>query len=219
MKLTYERSKLHSFSGVIGVDEVGRGCLAGSVVAAAVVFPAEFFFQKKYAPWVKSVNDSKQLSGKLREELAEKIFSLSFMCTLAEVNEQIIDKINIHNATLLAMKNAVTKIFTKASSETPKNFLIAVDGKFTIPELAEEQAAIVGGDAKVFSIAAASIAAKVYRDKLLTKLHVDYPEYNFAKNKGYGTRKHIEAIKTYGLTPLHRRSFCQNFIQQVTLSE
>jgi len=184
-----------------GVDEAGRGPLAGPVVAAAVIF------DKKTN--IKGVNDSKQLTEKQREKLFDQIITKSLAYSVSTVNHNVIDELNILNATLLAMKNAVDDLKFKPD-------LILVDGnkKFDseIPVIP-----IVKGDAKSFSIAAASILAKVTRDRLMKKLADNYPVYMWEQNKGYPTKQHREIIKTVGPSPLHRKTFLKNILtkQQV----
>jgi len=181
-----------------GVDEAGRGPLAGPVVAAAVIF------DKKTN--IKGVNDSKQLTEKQREKLFDQIITKSLAYSVSTVNHNVIDELNILNATLLAMKNAVDDLKFKPD-------LILVDGnkKFDseIPVIP-----IVKGDAKSFSIAAASILAKVTRDRLMKKLADNYPVYRWEQNKGYPTKQHREIIKTVGPSPLHRKTFLKNILTE-----
>lgn len=186
----------HCYKMVAGVDEVGRGPLAGPVVAACVVIGSEFVIPKE----LEGVKDSKKLSEKKREELYEDIMRILPDVGVGICNHKIIDKVNILQATFLAMKKAVTEL-----KEEPE--IVLVDGKFTVPILSVQQKAIIKGDSSVFSIAAASIVAKVVRDRLMRKIHDKYPEYGFHKHKGYGTKFHIEALKKYGPCPIHRRSF------------
>lgn len=179
------------FEFVAGVDEVGRGPLAGPVVAAAVVFPrgAEF----------PCVNDSKQLTGAEREELRAAILAIpGVQVGIGEVDVGTIDLMNILNATHLAMRRAVEQL-TRAD-------FVLVDGR-PVKGLPLPSRAIVKGDAKSASIAAASIVAKVYRDRLMVELDGVYPNYGFADHKGYGTARHLEALRELGVTPAHRRSF------------
>ena len=185
------------FLFIAGVDEVGRGPLAGPVVAAAVVLPRDVELPPVF--------DSKQLTAAQREELAVALRNLDGIdYGIAEVGVEIIDSINILQATHLAMRLAVEKL---------KNVdYILVDGRpvrgFSCP--AE---AVVKGDAKSASIAAASIVAKVTRDRLMVQYDEVFPEYGFASNKGYGSSQHIEAIRKYGPTSIHRRSFIKNFME------
>lgn len=187
---------------VVGVDEAGRGPLAGPVVAAAVAFDIN-----SDAVWWEKITDSKKLSATKREELAELVVANSRSgIGIASVTE--IEQLNILQASLLAMKRAVV-----ALADNLQNAHVAVDGKFLIPGLlVKEQRAIVKGDSLVHSIAAASIVAKVTRDKLMTGFAGEFPEYGFDKHKGYGTVNHIAAIKQFGLSPVHRPSFCGNIV-------
>ncbi|HEY8401759.1 MAG TPA: ribonuclease HII [Cytophagaceae bacterium] len=175
-----------------GLDEAGRGCLAGPVVAAAVILP------KKYKH--KLLNDSKQLSRKVREQLRDEIKQEAIAWAIAEVSHQDIDKINILNASFLAMHKALDALKIKPE-------LLLVDGnRFKpYPEIPHE--CIVDGDAKYLSIAAASILAKTYRDDLMIKLSEEYPAYDWCNNMGYATKKHRDAIRDFGITPYHRVSF------------
>ncbi|MFA5991067.1 MAG: ribonuclease HII [Candidatus Doudnabacteria bacterium] len=227
MDIKFEQQKFkQGFRFVIGCDEVGRGSLAGPVVAATVLVASD---KLKVCKVIKSqVKDSKQLSPKKREELASFI-KQNFLCAIGEVSHKIIDEINIHNATLLAMKKAVIKLTSAYSHELAykeQRGLLAIDGRFVIPNFVPivigtskgkpkfdmEQEAIVKGDNKIFSIAAASIVAKVYRDELMRKMNIKYPQYGFAKHKGYGTLRHRNMVKQYGLSSLHRKSFCKKLI-------
>ncbi|MBS4027896.1 MAG: ribonuclease HII [Ignavibacteriales bacterium] len=176
---------------IAGVDEAGRGPLAGPVIAAAVIFPKEIS--------LKGINDSKKLSEKQREELFPKIFEKAFSVGVGTVDNIEIDSLNILNASLEAMKRAVENL-----SLRPQHLLI--DGNryrsHGIPFTT-----IVKGDAKCFSIAAASIIAKVTRDKLMKELDEQFPVYGFAQHKGYPTKKHVEAIQKFGTCEIHRKSF------------
>jgi ribonuclease HII len=176
---------------VAGVDEVGRGPLAGPVVAAAVIFPKDVF--------IPLVNDSKRLSSKRREELYPIIYERARSVGYGIVDNRKIDEVNILNATFLAMTQAVSNL-------SPQPHHILIDGTFFIEEHIPFTN-IVHGDAKSFSIAAASIVAKVIRDALMKELDELYPKYGFARHKGYGTKGHIEAIRKHGLCEIHRRSF------------
>lgn len=181
---------------VAGVDEAGRGPLCGPVVAAAVILTKN---EK-----IPGVNDSKKLSEKKREELFEIIKEKAVAYSVGIVDEKVIDEINILEATRLAMKKAVEGL-----SVTPEHVL--VDAEKRVP-ISIPYTSIVKGDAKSESIAAASIIAKVTRDHMIAELDKKYPEYNFSKNKGYGTREHIRAIKEHGLCEIHRKTFCKKFI-------
>lgn len=174
-----------------GVDEVGRGPLAGPVVAAAVVFPE--------GAKIPAVDDSKKLNEKQRGELKEAIMQVEgVQYAVAEVDEVKIDEINILRATHLAMRLAVEKL--------DKVDFLLVDGR-PVPGLPVASLAVIKGDSKSASIAAASILAKVYRDELMCRYAEIYPEYGFEEHKGYGTAKHLAAIKKHGVCKIHRRSF------------
>ncbi len=189
---------LQGFDNICGVDEAGRGPLAGPVVAAAVILPRDCF--------IPCVNDSKKLSEKKRELLYSEILARAVSVGLGIVGPETIERINILNATKYAMMEAV-----KALSIKPGHILI--DGNFTITDLDLPQQAIIKGDSKSYTIAAASIVAKVTRDRLMHELHEKFPEYNFSKNKGYGTKEHISAIKNHGVSPIHRGSFLTKILQ------
>ena len=179
-----------------GIDEVGRGCLAGPVVAAAVILPPECH--------ISGLHDSKKLSPKRREELAFAIKEQAIAYAISEVAPKEIDEINILQATFRAMNKAIL-----ALSIQPEYLLI--DGNRFKPETNIPFETIVGGDDKVASIAAASILAKTYRDRLMIKYAEEYPGYDWEHNMGYGTPQHLHGIRKLGITPLHRRSFapCQ----------
>ena len=194
-KLDYERSLAGEYPYIAGVDEVGRGPLAGPVVAAAVILPLDRDFT--------GVNDSKKLSKKKREALSAYIQEHALAYCIFEVNEQTIDLINIREATKKAMKGAVEGL-----SITPS--LVLTDGDLTL-DIALPQKSIIKGDALVCSIGAASILAKVYRDALMERAALLYPEYAFERNAGYGTAAHIQAIREVGICPMHRRTFVTKF--------
>lgn len=183
-------------SFVAGCDEVGRGCLAGPVVAAAVVLP-----EKLPRDWKKLLRDSKTLSRLQRGEADAFIRQHAVAFAIGEVDVATIDRINILQASFEAMRQALAAI---AGLEH-----VLVDGKFTIPGVTIAQTAIISGDAQSASIAAASIIAKEYRDRLMENLHQQLPAYGFHENKGYGTLFHRQAIAQYGLTEHHRKSFCK----------
>ncbi len=187
-----------AYSYICGIDEVGRGPLAGPVVAGAVILPKDFD--------VLYINDSKQLSAAKREELASEINEKAFSVGIGVVSPERIDEINILQATYEAMRIAISKLKEKPD--------ILLNDAVTIPGVDNniKQVPIIKGDAKSISIASASIVAKVYRDELMNEYDRLYPEYGFLSNKGYGSAAHIEAIKKYGPTPIHRRSFIGNFI-------
>ena len=184
------------FGYVCGIDEVGRGPLAGPVVAGAVILPADC--QILY------INDSKKLSAKKREELYPIIMEDAVSVGIGMVSPQRIDEINILQATYEAMREAIHNLSVKPD--------ILLNDAVTIPEVTIQQVPIIKGDAKSISIGAASIIAKVTRDRLMEEYDKVLPEYGFASNKGYGTKAHIEALKKYGPTPIHRKSFITNFV-------
>ncbi|HEX3030594.1 MAG TPA: ribonuclease HII [Clostridia bacterium] len=193
----YERNaykKGHRFIG--GIDEVGRGPLAGPVVAACVILPENIF--------IEGINDSKQLSAEKRDYLYDLIREKAISYGIGMVDEKMIDEVNILNATYMAMEAAVKQL-------KPQPDLLLNDAvKLNNVEI--EQIPIIKGDCLSISIAAASIIAKVTRDRLIEEMDSTYPEYGFSKNKGYGTKEHIEAIKKYGICPIHRISFTKNFV-------
>ncbi|MBP5454695.1 MAG: ribonuclease HII [Lachnospiraceae bacterium] len=191
----YEK-KYESLGYVCGIDEVGRGPLAGPVVAGAVILPKD--------SKILYLNDSKKLTAKKREELYDVIMENAVSVGLGFVGPERIDEINILNATYEAMRDAVSKL-----SVVPD---VLLNDAVTIPGLPMKQVPIIKGDAKSVSIAAASIVAKVTRDRLMVEYDAIYPEYNFKSNKGYGSADHIEALKKYGKTPIHRNSFIGNFV-------
>ena len=192
----YER-EYAGWGAVCGIDEAGRGPLAGPVVAGAVILPKD---EK-----ILYVNDSKKLSEKKREMLYDEIMSRALAVGVGIVGPERIDEINILQATYEAMRMAVAQLKVQPD--------ILLNDAVTIPDLKVHQVPIVKGDAKSVSIAAASIIAKVTRDRLMREYGQVFPEYEFASNKGYGTKSHIEALKTYGPTPIHRRTFIQHFVQ------
>ena len=197
--LEYENQCLEKGQKYIaGVDEVGRGPLAGPVVVASVIMPlAE-------EDIIQGVNDSKKVSEKNREILYQKIISKAIACSIEWADEKVIDEINILQATKLCMKKAIEGL--SVAPDTVLIDAVKIDCKYPILP-------IIKGDAKSYSIACASIVAKVVRDRYMTEMDVKYPEYGFAYNKGYGSSKHIEALKTIGPCPLHRKSFIKNFCQ------
>jgi ribonuclease HII len=197
-KLQYERAlQSQGCTLIAGVDEVGRGPLAGPVVCAAVIMPLGD------GEIIEGVDDSKKLSAKKREQLAEKIKERALCYSIVEVDEKQIDEINILEATKLGMKRAIESL-----SIAPE--VVITDGNMTL-DVTTRQHSVVHGDALSYSIGAASIIAKVYRDKMMDDYAVTYPQYDFEKNKGYGTAAHIKAIKEYGLCPIHRRTFTKKF--------
>lgn len=187
--------KYSQYAHICGIDEVGRGPLAGPVVAAAVILPVDCD--------ILYLNDSKQLSEKKREQLYDEIMEKAVAVGVGMADEKVIDDINILQADYEAMRIAVSKL-----SVTPDLLLNdAVD----IPGIDIEQVPIIKGDTLSASIAAASIIAKVTRDRMMVAYDSLYPEYGFAKNKGYGSKEHIEALRKTGPCPIHRRSFIKNF--------
>lgn len=183
-----------------GIDEVGRGPLAGPVMAGAVILPKDH-------P-ILYLNDSKKLTPKKREELYDVIMNEAVAVGIGSEDEKVVDKINILQATYSAMRKAILKL------EVRPDFLL-VDA-VTIPDTGIPECPIIKGDAKSVSIAAASIVAKVTRDRLMVQYDRLYPEYHFAKNKGYGTAEHIAALKKYGPCPIHRKSFIQKILADRT---
>ena len=180
------------FTAVGGVDEVGRGPLAGPVVAACVVFPRDLLLPE--------VNDSKKVTAKKRERLFDQILRSASEVGIGIVGEKIIDRMNILNASLKAMRKAVKEL------KSEPEFLL-VDGNQRIPDLSLPQMPVIKGDSKSLSIAAASIVAKVIRDRIMLNCHQRYPEFSFAAHKGYATRAHVEALQAFGPCEIHRRSF------------
>lgn len=195
-KMLYFEEKYSDYQFICGIDEVGRGPLAGPVVTGAVILPREMD--------ILYLNDSKQLSEKKREELYDVIMEKAVAVGIGYNSPERIDEINILQATYEAMRDAVSKLDPKPD--------ILLNDAVTIPHVDIKQVPIIKGDAKSCSIAAASIVAKVTRDRLMVKYDSIYPEYGFASNKGYGSAMHIEALKKYGPTPIHRRSFIGNFV-------
>ena len=193
--MLYER-KYEDYGLIAGIDEAGRGPLAGPVVAAAVILPKDH-------P-ILYVNDSKQLSEKKREALYDVIIQDAVAWGTGMAGEKVIDEINILQATYRAMAEAFSKLSPKPD--------ITLNDAVTVPQIPIRQVPIVKGDAKSASIAAASIIAKVTRDRIMREWDKVYPEYGFASHKGYGTAKHIAAIKEFGPCPIHRRSFITKFI-------
>lgn len=188
--MEFER-KYSEYDYICGIDEVGRGPLAGPVVAAAVILPKDSYYQY--------LNDSKKVTEKRRNKLYDEITAEAVSYGIGLVSPDIIDDINILQATYVAMKKAID-----ALSIRPQ--MILVDAVH-IPDIGIPQVGIVKGDAKSISIAAASIVAKVYRDRLMTEYDALYPEYKFAQNKGYGTKEHMQALHEIGMSPIHRESF------------
>lgn len=189
----YER-EYAAYAYICGIDEVGRGPLAGPVVAGAVILPKDCSLLY--------LNDSKQLSEKKREELYDRIMETAVAVGIGYNSPARIDEINILQATYEAMREAVGNLSVRPD--------LLLNDAVTIPKLSMKQVPIIKGDAKSISIAAASIVAKVTRDRLMVKYDQIYPAYGFASNKGYGSAAHIDAIKQFGPTPIHRKSFIKN---------
>ena len=186
------QARAEGFRFVAGVDEVGRGCLAGAVVAAAVILDLS-------KPLPAGLNDSKKLSEKKRLEIDEEIRRTAIAFSVAQIEAEEIDRINILQATKKAMRLAIENL-------DPKPDFLLIDA-VQLKETNLPQKAIIKGDAISASIAAASVIAKTYRDNLMKKLDETYPQYGFAKHVGYGTKAHYEALKQHGACPLHRKSF------------
>ena len=191
----YER-KYSDYEFIAGIDEVGRGPLAGPVVTCAVILPKDFN--------VLYINDSKKLTEKKREELHEEIMKHAISVGIGIESPKVIDDINILQATYSAMRKAIDALEIKPD--------LLLNDAVTIPGVDIKQVPIIKGDAKSISIAAASIVAKVTRDRMMVEFDKIYPEYDFAGNKGYGSASHIEALKNIGPTPIHRQSFIKNFL-------
>lgn len=196
MDFEYELNAMKKgFNYVCGIDEAGRGPLAGPVFAAAVILPANCE--------IEGLNDSKKLSEKKREALFDVIKEKAVSWSVASVDEKTIDEINILQATFLAMKTAVEGL------DVPADYAL-VDGN-RMPALLIEGETVIKGDAKSMSIAAASILAKVSRDRFMLELDKEYPQYQFSKHKGYGTKLHYEMLTEYGISSCHRRTFLKSF--------
>jgi ribonuclease HII len=191
----YER-EYDAYSYICGIDEVGRGPLAGPVVAGAVILPKDCD--------ILYINDSKQLSAAKREELYDEIMAKAVATGIGMASPQRIDEINILQATYEAMREAIGKLAVAPD--------LLLNDAVTIPQVTIRQIPIIKGDAKSISIGAASIIAKVTRDRLMQEYDKILPEYHFASNKGYGSADHIEALKKYGPSPIHRASFIKNFV-------
>ena len=197
--LTYEYEKqaiAEGYTTVCGIDEAGRGPLCGPVCAAAVILPVDCE--------IEGINDSKKLSEKKREKLYDEIIRKAVCYAVSMVPADVIDEINILQATFLAMRNAVSGLSVQPD-------IALIDGNQK-PGLTIEERTIVKGDAKSISIAAASILAKVTRDRYMLEADTKYPEYKFAQHKGYGTKLHYEMLAEYGLCPEHRRTFLNKIL-------
>ncbi len=200
---TIEETHLKTYPAVAGIDEAGRGPLAGPVVAATVVFDIPAL---KKTDWWHPIRDSKKITEKKREELFPIIIEHAQSYGIADASVQEIEQHNILGATFIAMQRAIEK------AHISEDALILVDGNKSIPNIPQPQEHIVGGDAQVLSIAAASILAKVMRDKIMLKYHEKYPVYGFAQHKGYGTKQHRAMITEQGPCPIHRLSFLGNIL-------
>lgn len=194
--LKFFENKYSDYNYICGIDEVGRGPLAGPVVAGAVILPKDCD--------ILYINDSKKLTASKREELFQIIMEKAVSAKTALVSPLYIDKVNILQATYEAMRKAIATLDVQPD--------ILLNDAVNIPLVNIKQVPIIKGDAKSISIGAASIIAKVTRDAMMVEYDKIYPEYDFASNKGYGSAKHIEALKKYGPCPIHRRSFIHNFI-------
>lgn len=185
------------FKNICGIDEAGRGPLAGPVVVAGVIMPKDSM--------IEGINDSKKVLEKKREKLYDQIIEEAISYSVAIIGQDVIDDINILNATKAGVTKVVEELDVKPN-------LILVDALTGIDTKGIPYDAVIKGDAKCYNIAAASILAKVTRDRIMRQWDEIYPQYGFINHKGYGTAKHIEAIKEYGLTPIHRRSFTKKFV-------
>lgn len=193
--LDYE--KKYKGKVIAGIDEAGRGPLAGPVVCACVIMPIDS------DRIIDGINDSKKLSAKKREELYKKIINTAVAYSIVEIDEKKIDEINILQATRLGMKKALESLDVMPD-------IVLIDAVKIDCDLPQEN--IIKGDALSYNIASASILAKVHRDRLMVSIDKEYPQYGFAKHKGYGTKAHIEALKKYGKTKIHRESFIKHFV-------
>lgn len=195
--LRFYEEKYKEYEYICGIDEVGRGPLAGPVVAGAVILPRDCR--------ILYVNDSKQLSEKKREELYDVIMKEAVACAVGYATPERIDEINILQATYEAMREAVGKLNPRPD--------VLLNDAVKIPGIPIPQVPIVKGDAKSITIGAASIIAKVTRDRLMREYDKVFPQFDFAGNKGYGSAAHLEALRKHGPTPIHRRSFIKNFVK------
>lgn len=198
-KLKEIEKQLHNngMKYICGIDEAGRGPLAGPVVVASVIMPEDSM--------IEGVNDSKKVSEKKREKLYDEITKNAISWSVSIIDHKKIDEVNILNATKEGLTNCIKSLEIKPN-------IIVVDALEKINTCGIPYESIIKGDAKCYSIAAASIIAKVTRDRIMRQWDEVYPQYGFAKHKGYGTAAHIAAIKEYGLCSIHRRSFTKNFI-------
>lgn len=195
---------------LVGVDEAGRGPLAGPVVACALAFDMRDKKTMEFIPEL-GIDDSKKVSEKNRERIFEILTThTSVWWGIGQEDERTIDTMNILQASLSAMRKAVLALEKKHTA--PHTTYLYIDGREIIPDMTADQKAVIGGDAKVLSIAAASIIAKVTRDRLMHQYAEKYPQYRFEKHKGYGTKLHFDLIKKHGMSPIHRRSFLKKQI-------
>ncbi len=194
-KLKKYEKEYRQYTYICGIDEVGRGPLAGPVVAGAVILPKDCR--------ILYINDSKKLTAAKREELYDQIMEQAVAVGIGTVGPEQIDRINILQATYEAMREAIRKL-----SVVPE---LLLNDAVTIPEVAIKQVPIIKGDAKSISIGAASIIAKVTRDRMMVEYDAVWPQYGFASNKGYGSAEHIAALRKYGPSPIHRATFIRNF--------
>lgn len=200
------------YTHIIGTDEVGRGPLCGPVLACAAMFKGpNFEIPEDKLKQFDLIRDSKKLSEKQREQIFEFIGE-HFYLGIGLCDHETIDRINILEASFLSMKKAIQDLKRQfsggpSSVSDADKYIVLVDGNKTIPNLTMEQYAVIGGDSISKSISAASIAAKVTRDRLMMEMHEKYPQYGLDKHKGYGTKLHMEALNTYGPSPIHRLSF------------
>jgi ribonuclease HII len=209
----YERSLCKTdVHYIAGIDEAGRGPLAGPVVAAAVILPNDCL--------ILGINDSKKLSAKKRETLFDEICETAIAYGIASVDNTVIDEINILEATKLAMKEALNSASIALINRKGPDALIdhVLIDALSLPGLSAPQTGIIKGDEKSLSIAAASILAKVSRDRLMLGFHDLYPAYAFDQNKGYGTKLHYQGIEAEGLSPIHRRTFCKPYVNHFSQS-
>ncbi|OIP58423.1 MAG: ribonuclease HII [Candidatus Moranbacteria bacterium CG2_30_45_14] len=206
-ELSLMKKKIQSPLFVVGIDEAGRGPLCGPVVAGAVCYKRSDFFippelEKKFA----FIRDSKKLSPKKREAMFDFIQE-HFYVGVGIVSAETIDRVNILQATFLAMKSAVSRLMNNFPREAKERSYLLIDGNQEIPNFSYPQEAVIGGDGIVKSIAAASIIAKVTRDRIIEAYDTEYPGYGFAQHKGYGTKIHMDALRHLGPCPIHRMSF------------
>ena len=194
---TYEHRYEDAYPMICGIDEVGRGPLAGPVCAAAVILPRDCE--------ILYINDSKKLSEARRESLYDEIMEKAVAVGFGFASPEKIDEVNILQATYIAMRQAIAELAVAPD--------LLLNDAVTIPEVSVKQVPIIKGDAKSISIGAASIIAKVTRDRLMKEYDAIMPEYGFAQNKGYGTKEHIEALQKYGPSPIHRKSFIGHFVE------